>query len=290
MHQILLYYKYVHLIDPETVCLWQKNLCEKLGLTGRIIVAAEGINGTVEGELKNTKAYTKEMNHYPAFAGINWKRSEGNGKAFPKLSVKVRDEIVTTGEKNKDFGPLASKTGKYLTAKELYNWYREEKEFYVLDMRNDYEYEVGRFKNSIWPDGLGHFRDVKNSIKTIEHLKDKTIVTVCTGGVRCETASGLLQKYGFENVYQLEHGIVTFMDKYPNTYWEGKLYVFDSRELYGKGESIGKCRICGKTTENMVNYFKDGKNTYGLVCEQCCENKMVELEGKYKSRFEYKTI
>lgn len=275
----------MRLADPDMVMMWQRNLCQRLGLKGRVIVAKEGINGTLEGLEKNTKEYIREMKQYEPFREIDWKKSKGNGCAFPKLSVKVRDEIVTTGEVKKDFGPLSYKTGKYLSAKELYQWYETKKEFYVLDMRNDYEYEVGRFKNSIWPDGLGHFRDVKKAIKNIEYLRDKTIVTVCTGGVRCETASGLIQKYGFKDVYQLEHGIVTFMDKYPNTYWEGKLYVFDSRELYGNGKPIGKCRICGNITENMVNYFKEGKNTYGVICEQCCRSKKVELEGKYKAKW-----
>lgn len=265
--------------------LWQKNLGEKLGLKGRIIVAKEGINGTVEGLTENTKKYMKEMKQYKGFGDINWKKSVGTGRAFGKLSVKVRAEIVTTGEKKKDYGPLAKITGKFLTAKQLFEWYESKKEFYVLDMRNDYEYEVGRFKNSIWPDGLGHFRDVKKAIKNISNLKKKTVVTVCTGGVRCETASGLMQKYGFEDVYQLQHGIVTFMDKYPNTYFLGKLYVFDTRELYGKGKAIGKCRVCGKTTENMVNYYKEGKNTYGVVCVECCKKGKVELEGKYKTLF-----
>ena len=285
MYQILLYYKYIELLDPMTVMLWQKNLCQRLNLKGRIIVAKEGINGTIEGKEVDTKMYIREMNLHPKFRNINWKKSKGNGNAFPKLSVKMRDEIVTTGEKDKDFGALIGKTGKYLSAKELYEWYESGKEFYVLDMRNDYEFEVGRFKNSIWPDGLGHFRDVKKSIKGIENLKGKTVVTVCTGGVRCETASGLIQKHGFSDVYQLQHGIVTFMDKYPNTYWEGKLYVFDSRELYGNGKSIGKCRICGDTTENMVNYYVKGKNTYGVICEKCCLSGKVELEGKYKEKY-----
>jgi predicted sulfurtransferase len=210
--------------------------------------------------------------------------SGGTGSAFAKLKVKVRPEIVTTGIPNKDFGPLKQVTGKYLSAEKLKKWYEENKEFYVVDMRNDYEFEIGRFQNSVWPKGLGHFRDVPKAIKTIENLKDKTVVTVCTGGVRCETASGLLLKYGFKDVYQLENGIVTFMEKYPNTYFQGKLLVFDGRETMGfnldskEYKSVGACRNCGKPSENLVNYWvtKD-EDAYGIICKDCISSGAIKL-------------
>lgn len=269
--------------------------CEALDLKGRILVANEGINGTVEGTKSNIEKYIELSEKDKRFRGINWKKSEGTGTAFKKLVVKVRPEIVTTGVANKDFGPLKKVTGRRLSADKLKKWYEEGREFYVVDMRNDYEFEVGRFKNSIWPQGLGHFRDVPRAIKSIEKLKDKTVVTVCTGGVRCETASGLLIKYGFKEVYQLENGIVTFMEKYPNTYFEGKLLVFDQREMIAFNQDspehkiVGKCRICAAASENLVNYFANGKNTYGIICVDCCNSGKVDLERKPTSELQ-KTI
>lgn len=260
--------------------------CEALSLKGRIIIAEEGINGTLEGTSENINKYIELTEKDRRMDKINWKKSEGTGNSFPKLSVKVRAEIVTTGIPDKDFGPLKKLTGKHLSADKLKKWYEEGKEFYVVDMRNDYEFEVGRFKNSIWPEGLGHFRDVPKAIKKIKHLKNKTVVTVCTGGVRCETASGLLMKYGFKEVYQLENGIVTFMEKYPNTYFEGKLLVFDQREMIGfnvddpNHKIVGKCRICGEKSENLEDYFDGKKNTYGIICETCAKSGKVELERK----------
>lgn len=285
-YTILLYYKYVKVKDPRDVMLLQRGYCEALGLKGRIIIAEEGINGTVEGTKANVEKYIKLVEQDKRFREINWKKSEGNGNSFKKLRIRVRPEIVTTGIPNKDFGPLKKVTGKYLSAEELKNWYETGREFYVVDMRNDYEFEIGRFKNSVWPKGLGHFRDVPNAVKSIENLKDKTVVTVCTGGVRCETASGLLMKYGFSDVYQLENGIVTFMEKYPNTYFEGKLLVFDGREAMGfnvdspEHKVIGKCRVCGAKSEHLVNYYDGGKNTYGIICESCCESGKVNLQRK----------
>jgi len=282
-HTVLLFYKYIEIKNPEKLVKEQRALCEKLNLKGRILIANEGINGTIEGEKDKIKEYINATSKDKRFRDINWKKSIGTGKAFRKLTVKTRAEIVTTGIKNKDFGPLKKVTGKKLSADELYRWYQEGREFYIIDMRNEYEHEVGRFKNSLWPQGLGHFRDVPNAIKNIENLKDKTIVTVCTGGVRCETASGLLLKYGFSDVYQLENGIVTFMQKYPNTFFEGKLLVFDKRETIGFNvdspdyKMVGKCRVCKKPSENMVNYWKNGIDTYGIVCEECINERKVKL-------------
>lgn len=291
-HQILLYYKYVELESPESVMTAQKELCEKLGLKGRVIIAPEGINGTLEGTVENTRKYMAQMDASDLFTGINWKVSEGNGHAFPKLSVKVRPEIVTTGIASKDFGPRIGVTGTYLSSDELYNWYKSGKEFYIIDMRNDFEYALGRFEKSLFPQGLYRFRDVTQVLEKLQYLKNKTVVTVCTGGVRCETASGLLMKYGFTDVYQLQHGIVTFMEKYPNTYFQGKLYVFDSREAIGFNTDsadhkvIGTCVICQKKSENLVNYQDNGRKAFGIICEDCCKVGTVELQTSYKQKYQ----
>lgn len=281
---VLLYYKYVKIKNPKEVMDMQRAICEVLNLKGRILVAEEGINGTVEGTAENIEEYIRQTEKDKRFQDINWKKSEGDGRAFKKLVVKVRPEIVTTGISNKDFGPLKKVTGKHLSADKLYKWYEEGREFYVVDMRNDYEFEIGRFKNSVWPQGLGHFRDVPRAVKSISNLKDKTVVTVCTGGVRCETASGLLMKYGFKDVYQLENGIVTFMEKYPNTYFEGKLLVFDGRETIAfnadkpEYKTVGKCRNCGKPSENLVNYWKaKDEDVYGIICTNCISSGQVKL-------------
>jgi len=194
---VILYYKYVNIEKPKELMEAQRALCENLNLKGRILIANEGINGTLEGTQAEVQTYIKETEKDSRLRNINWKKSAGTGEAFKKLIVRVRSEIVTTGIANKDFGPLARVTGKYISARELYKWFCEKREFYIVDMRNDFEYELGRFQNSIWPEGLGHFRDVPTAIESISNLKEKTVVTVCTGGVRCETASGLLIKYGF---------------------------------------------------------------------------------------------
>lgn len=269
--EILLYYKYVQLSDPDSVRDTQRALCEKLSLKGRIIVATEGINGTVEGTKENTQEYINAMHTIKEFAGITYKRSIGTGVAFPKLSVRTRPEIVTTGIQNLD---VAKGTGKYLSSEKLHEWFEQKKEFYIVDMRNDYEYSSGFFDNFI-PSGLKNFFDLKDVLPRLSHLKNKTIVTVCTGGVRCEKASGLLVQNGFADVYQLQDGIQTYMEKYPNQHFKGKLYVFDKRITIGFNTDdpshviVGKCMLCEKFCDTYVNCEYNECHHHYISCKDC---------------------
>jgi UPF0176 protein len=274
--RILLYYKYVHISEPETFAREQRTLCEKLSLKGRIIIAHEGINGTVEGTYEATEEYIATMRADERFADMNFKLSDGTGTAFPRLSIKVRDEIVSLHLGDNDFTPEET-TGKYISAEELHSWIHDKtKEFYIVDMRNDYEHKIGFFKNSILPP-LKNFRDLPALLPKLEHLKDKTVVTVCTGGVRCEKASGFLVKNGFKDVYQLHNGIVTYMEKYPEEDFHGKLYVFDGRITMGFNSPttphtiVGACDKCGSPSENYVNCKLKSCNAHFICCEACVE-------------------
>ncbi|MEK7605806.1 MAG: rhodanese-related sulfurtransferase [Patescibacteria group bacterium] len=272
-YQILLYYKYVAVSDAEAVRKEQRELCERLNLKGRIIVATEGINGTLEGLVSDTEAYIHAMEESGYFKGINYKKSQGTGQAFPKLSVKIRPEVVTTGVSGLD--PTQT-TGKYLSADELHVWYEEGKEFYVVDMRNDYEYASGHFEGFV-PSGLANFHDLKQVLPKIQHLKSKTIVTVCTGGIRCEKASGFLLQNGFSDVYQLKDGIQTYMEAYPNEHFKGKLYVFDNRLTLGfnvndsKHEIVGKCDHCSKSCDSYVNCAYNECHRHYISCSECLD-------------------
>lgn len=275
-HQVLLYYKYVTIPDPEEVKNLQRKLCEKLHLQGRIIIATEGINGTIEGKTSDTERYIEEMEKSELFKGISYKKSVGPGNAFPKLKIRVRPEIVTAGLP--EINPQVV-TGKYISAEELHQWFEEKKEFYVVDMRNDYEYISGYFENFI-PSEIHNFFDIKQVLPKIEHLKNKTIVTVCTGGVRCEKASGFLVVNGFKDVYQLKDGIQTYMEKFPNEHFKGKLYVFDNRLTVGfntsdtKHEIVGKCRNCGVKCDTYVNCEYDMCHFHYICCDNCLDEEL----------------
>ncbi len=270
-YQILLYYKYVTVQIPEKIREEQRRLCKELNLKGRIIVAKEGINGTVEGTVADTEKYIEAMEKSEYFKGIHYKKSVGTGEAFPKLSVKARDEVVTA--RMVDLNPNQV-TGKYLTADELHQWFESGKEFYIVDMRNDYEYSSGHFEGFI-PSGIHNFFDLPDVLPKIAHLKDKTIVTVCTGGIRCEKASGFLVSNGFNDVYQLLDGIQTYMEKYPNKHFKGKLYVFDGRMTLGFNtdspdhEIVGTCFHCGKAADTYTNCEYDMCHYHYICCEDC---------------------
>lgn len=275
-YQVLLYYKYTSLKDPQAVMLWQRSLCERLALKGRIILAEEGINGTVEGTKENTILYMREMKQYEAFQKISFKKSKGTGKSFKKLSVKVRRDIVSDKIVDWKVNPLET-TGKYLSADKLHEWITNKRDdFVIVDMRNDYEHKSGRFEGSILPQ-IETFRDLPKAIPKLKQYEGKTIVTVCTGGVRCEKASGFLIKNGFKDVYQLKDGIVTYMEKYPNQDFKGKLYVFDERVLMGfqtqeeNHEMIGICIHCGSKSENYLNCKNDTCHRHLICCENCAD-------------------
>lgn len=280
MFKIILFYKYIEIENPQELKDSQKALCEKLELKGRMIIAKEGINATLEGTEENISEYMEELKKDPRFSNSHFKISDGTGLAFPKLSIKVRNEIVSLGLGEEDFNPSQT-TGKYLTAEELHNWFRSGREFYIVDMRNDYELVVGQFENSINLE-MENFRDLPKALPKIESLKYKTIVSVCTGGVRCEKASGFLVKNGFKDVYQLLDGIVTYMEKYPGEDFKGSLYVFDNRIVMGfntdpNREILGKCASCGKPSENYINCKDDFCHRHFICCKECLDQDSKKL-------------
>lgn len=291
----MLYYKYVAIDDPKVFMVEQRRVCEKLDLNGRIIIATEGINGTLEGREKDIKKYIDIMRKSAIFSDTHFKISAGTGGAFPKLSVKVREEIVSGHLLDWDVDPTKT-NGKYLTASQLHKWIKFGKKFFIVDMRNDYEQEVGAFENSILP-GLSNFRDLPKVLPKLAHLKGETIVTVCTGGVRCEKASGFLVKHGFADVYQLFGGIVTYMEKYPNEDFAGALYVFDGRVVMSFGDAdrkiIGRCVVCKKSSEHFVNCSDIFCNRHFICCLKCTKRVSVcpmgcrdySKEPKYLDRF-----
>lgn len=275
-YTIILFYKYTPIENPIALMREQKKLAGELGLKGRMIIAEEGVNGTFEGESDAIETYVHDLLSRPGFEDIHIKRSVGIGNAFPKLSIKVRPEIVATHlppEENVD--PRVT-TGKYLQPEELHEWITSGKKFYIIDMRNDYEQEVGHFKNSIMS-GIKNFYDLPAVLPTLTHLQNEPIVTVCTGGVRCEKASGFLVKHGFTDVYQLYGGIVSYMEKYPGEDFLGSLYVFDDRLVMGfnhddpNREIIGTCANCGKKSENFINCTDHFCHRHFIACKDCLQ-------------------
>jgi UPF0176 protein len=277
MQRVLLYYKFTPIADTQAIRLWQMALCEKLGLKGRIIIAPHGINGTVGGELKNLKAYARQTKDYPGFKDMVFKWSDGGRDDFPRLSVKVRPEIVTFGVPDKiqvnEKGIVGG--GERLKPEQVHKLVAERGgDIVFFDGRNAYEAAVGRFKDAVVAD-VRHTRDFPAELKKPEYdrLKDKPVVTYCTGGIRCEVLSMLMKKEGFKEVYQIDGGIAKYGEKYGDDgLWEGSLYVFDDRmdtKFSDKAADIGHCSHCGGLTSNYENCADKSCNDLILICEDC---------------------
>ncbi len=285
VHKILLFYRFTPLADPDAVRLWQRDLAESLGLGGRILLSKDGINGTVGGELAAVKKYVRKTREYPPFKDIDFKWSEGSGDDFPRLSVKVRDEIVSfgaPGELRVDENGVVG-GGTKLSPEQLHELV-EQKQVTFFDGRNPIEAEIGRFENAIVPD-VATTRDFVAELDSgkYDHLKNEPVVTYCTGGIRCEVLSSLMVNRGFTEVYQLEGGIVRYGEAYGDDgLWNGSLYVFDQRmstDFTDHAAVIGRCRICGTATKRTENCADPSCRAQFVVCEQHAGTVACELHA-----------
>lgn len=282
-YRILLFYKYTKITDTTTLLEREKSVCNVLGLKGRIIIAEEGINGTVEGTYEATEKYIAHLKSDKRFKSINFKESEGIGNAFPKLMIRIRKELV--GQRFDQKIDPTKQTGKYLDPSELHKWYRDNKDdFVVVDMRSKYETAVGIFDKTIDIE-VDASRDVVRSkalseIKRLQKEENKKIVTVCTGGVKCEKMSAYLLDQGIDNVWQLHNGIHAYMQKFPAEDFKGALYTFDGRVTmdFGDGkdkkrEVYGKCVKCSAPSETFYDIHEEGKRlgneSHVIMCDDC---------------------
>lgn len=241
-------------------------------MKGRIIVSKEGINGTIEGTKSAVSKYCKAMKSDKRFADVVFKKSAGTGNAFPRLSVKARNELVTLGKDIKKFWQKKGR-GTYIKPQELHKLLQNGENIKIIDMRNDYEHKVGHFEGSILPP-MQNFRDLPKVVSKLNKYKNEKIVTVCTGGIRCEKASAFLKQKGFKDVSQLDGGIVTYMKKYPSKFFLGSLYVFDERVTMNYDEAskhkiIGTCGLCGVACERYLNCANNLCHLHFISCKKC---------------------
>ena len=279
--KILLYYKFQPVADSDAVRLWQRDLCEGLGLKGRIIVSKDGINGTVGGDIRACKTYAKKTREY--FKDMEFKWSDGSADDFPKLSVKARDEIVAFGApgelKVDERGVVGG--GTHLTPQQVNELVVEKPDAVFFDGRNAREAEIGRFKGAVVPD----VETTHDFIKELDSgkydwMKDKPVISYCTGGIRCEVLSSLMLNRGFQEVYQIDGGIVRYGEQFGNSgLWEGSLYVFDDRmhtEFGAENDpdyvQLGHCVHCGEATNQFSNCANEPEcRRQYLSCEACRE-------------------
>lgn len=270
-YRVLLYYQYVPIEYGETFAQKHLSDCKELGLKGRILVADEGINGTVSGTIEQTNAYMELMKNDPRFSSTIFKIDEAEQNAFKKMHVRYRPELVNLSLED-DVNPLEL-TGAYLDPKEFREAMLDENTV-VIDARNDYEFDLGHFRGAIRPE-IRSFRELPQWIRdNKEQFMEKRVLTYCTGGIRCEKFSGWLVREGFKDVGQLHGGIATY-GKDPEVQgdlWDGQMYVFDSRIAVPINQKehviVGRDWFDGSPCERYINCGNPECNRQMLASEE----------------------
>ncbi|MCW8806089.1 MAG: rhodanese-related sulfurtransferase [Ignavibacteriaceae bacterium] len=269
-YKVLLFYKYINLAHPELIVLEHLHWCLKNDIKGRVFFAREGVNGTVSGLVDNIEKYKKHLTRNLEFKDLWFKEDNADEHAFKKMHVRLKNEIVHGDLKDVslDHG------GNRLSPEELLRLYQEGKDFVIVDARNWYESKIGKFKNAITPP-MKNFREWKKVVnEDLKEYKEKIVVTYCTGGIRCEKASAYMVESGFKNVYQLDGGIFNFIKKFPDTYWEGGMFVFDERRVVNPNskdelQHIAQCHFCGKPTSYYINCHNLDCDKIIVSCHKC---------------------
>lgn len=273
-YSILLYYCYTTIEDPDAFREEHHLYCIENNIRGRIIVAREGLNGTVSGLKEDCERYMRDLKADARFSHTEFKVEPYQQMAFQKLHVRVKPEIVNSSLRHID--PTV-RTGKYIEPAE-FKKIKNEDEVVILDVRSNYEHRVGKFKNAVTLD-IENFRDFPAQVDTLKKYKDKKVITYCTGGIKCEKASAFLLEQGFKNVYQLHGGIIKYGLEEGGEDFEGKCYVFDNRVVADVNTVnptvVSVCHVCGCACDRMVNCANPVCNAHVPICESCGR----EMEG-----------
>lgn len=274
-------YQFHPVANPAQLQQQLLDLLNSLKICGTLIVAGEGINGTVAG----SRAAIDQMHQYlldAGFSQMEYKESFSSEKPFRKTKVKLKKEIVTLGVEVQP----RSQVGHYLNPEEWHEFIQQD-DVLVIDTRNDYEYKAGTFKNAIDPK-TESFREFPDYVeKNLSDAKDKKIAMFCTGGIRCEKSTSLLLQQGFTEVYHLKGGILNYLEKIPSeqSLWQGECFVFDNRTgvTHGveEGESV-KCHACGwplSPEEVQLPSYE-----LGVSCVYCIDKTTEQQKAGFRMR------
>lgn len=257
--------------------------CKQNGVCGSLLLAHEGINGTIAGTAEEIEKILAFLNNYPALAGFDYKLSFANDAPFYRMKVRLKKEIVTIGID----GVNPNETvGTYVDPEE-WNKIISDPDVIVLDTRNDYEVEIGTFKNAIDP-RTKTFREFPAYVKKhFDNQKHKKVAMFCTGGIRCEKASSYMKQIGFDTVYHLKGGILKYLETMPKekSLWEGDCFVFDQRVSVGHGLALGDYILC-PSCRHPVSAEERKNTTYeeGVSCPHCFDTLTAERKAASRER------
>jgi len=271
-YQTLLYYCYCFIDSSQEFVERHLEFCNSLGLKGRVIVATEGLNGSVSGTREACSRYMEAIHTDPRFASTEFKIDEVDEPSFLKMHCRAKSEIVHSGLRDTSVINPVERTGKHLEPAD-FTAFKDHEDVVLLDVRSNYEHRLGRFKNAVTLD-IDNFRDFPGKLDELKPvLAGKKVITYCTGGIKCEKASALLLKAGFEDVYQLRGGIIKYGKEQGGRDFDGRCYVFDNRisvEVNSVNPAtVATCLNCGTATERMVNCANPECNEHFVQCPSC---------------------
>lgn len=268
---VLAYYKFINVENPIQAVESHKIFFNNRDVTGRIYISEQGINGQMSGCLSDAEAYMHWLKSQTPFDDIHFKIHSHHENIFPRMTVKYRKQLVAI-----DIPVDVQKRGTHLSPQEWKQVLDSQDDYVLIDVRNDYEWEVGHFAGAELPQ-LQNFRDFPQYAESLKqtHGPEKKVLMYCTGGIRCELYSALLKEQGFEEVYQLQGGVINYGLEQGNEHWKGKLFVFDDRlavPIDGQeAEPISHCRHCHLPCDTYYNCANMDCNDLFICCPSCID-------------------
>jgi UPF0176 protein len=275
-YKVILYYKFARIENLNSFLTEHKKVCVKLNLKGRVFIAQEGINGTLSGKSADIEEYKIFLLSQSGFQDTEFKEDDTEICPFVKLIVRLRPEIVVL----KSAVPVEPfrEQGKYLSPLEWQKVLETEKDFTLIDVRNNYESDIGYFEGAIKPD-VENFYDFPQWLDQANLDKNKKVLMYCTGGIRCEKFSLFMEKKGFKDVYQLHGGIIKYAKEQGGKHFLGKCFVFDDRLAVPvqkeEGIPVGRCTIVGNPCDTYLNCANMDCNRLFL----CSKEGALKMEG-----------
>lgn len=285
-YEVILYYNFSKIDDPERFCMEHKSKLKELGVLGRVYISSEGINGTLGGAPEQVDAYKKYLRRMPGFGDTEFKTDMHDEIPFAKRVCKVREEIVAIHVDGLD----PNEGGYHMQPSEWRKLMESEEDYVMIDVRNNYESKVGHFEGAVQPD-VENFFDFPKWLDEAAIPKNKKVLMYCTGGIRCEKFSVLMKKKGWDDVNQLHGGILNYAKEEGGKHFNGKCFVFDDRLIVPVNkenlEPIAKCEITGNPADSYINCANTECNKLFVCSEEgarqlegCCSEECRQSEYK----------
>jgi UPF0176 protein len=280
---VVTFYKFVRLPDFAEKRDSLLSQCEAQGIRGTILLAAEGINGTIAGSRQAIGSVLSFLRSDPRLVDLEQKESYADSAPFDRMKVRLKKEIVTLGLPEID---PSDRVGTYVSPKE-WNELISDPEVTIIDTRNEYEVSIGTFRGAKNPK-TASFREFPDYVRNhLDPTKHKKVALFCTGGIRCEKATSFMMEHGFQEVYHLKGGILKYLEEVPaeESLWQGECFVFDQRVAVREGLAIGThemCQSCGhpiSEADKTSPHYQEG-----VSCPYCCDRLTEEKRSQKEAR------